>query len=168
MLLVSLISLIVVMMGIMIIFLWVDKEGIINGLRTKMLKGYSEMFIINKDNTIEVKTIRTSGKANQKNTFKVGSYEYKIDPKRMFYHNRNPAWIYKDGDVEPIDPANIQQLEGLDGELIAGLVEKARLTAQAPIGKVDTKEQLMFVLAMVSAGASVTAVLFLVKIMGIA
>ena len=151
----------------LILVIMADKTAVMNGLKVLVGKGKSRILFFGKDGTMLWKVIKTSGKKGSVEEFKDGNKTYKIDTNKLFLYNNRPAFAYKEGTVEPIDPREIQSIQGMDGVFITSLVEKARATAQAPLGDKNNRDDLMFYGILASAGASIVALLFLVKLVGV-
>jgi len=164
---VQLVSAVVLELIVIVLLFAVAKDDIINNMKVKLRKGFGKIIVVGNDNTLRIITKRISMKKDDITTLKIGAGEYLIDPTKIFLSDRTPTWFYKEGVSAPIDPRDIHNMKGIDAETEANLLAKARLSGQLP-NQDDKNMKLMLMATLVSAGASIVAVMLLMRMGGIA
>ena len=157
------IALNVVLGFLLIILIAIDKEDIKAKLKVKLSRGSSYAIFVGLDRNIRIKAIKTSGKKDKLDEFEDGGYKYKLIPEMIAFRNKVPTWLYIEGKVDPINPTALLSMEGLDGEWLAKVIDKAFIAGKLPESQTNKKYELIW---LVGAGASVVSLLILLNLAG--
>ena len=157
-LIMTLISINLVTGVLLMLALWIDRDGIFRMLKLKLKKGSGLILIFGKDGKLYFETAKFSGKKRETEQVEVNGLPYNLNKRKMKYYKTYPILVFDEGVSEPLEISSGELNYGkVTPELLSQMIVLARQSGKMPQSN-DKREQLLFYATIGSAIASATAV----------
>lgn len=135
----------VVLIGVIAIMFLIDKDGLINMLKLRIKKGSALILLIGKDKKLYMTTAQISGKKEDTEQLVINKLPYMLDKQKIMYYRTFPMLLYDEGVTEPIKIESGTTASGkMTPEMLNQLLATARRSGQSPT--TENREKLMFFL----------------------
>ena len=157
-----------VLFVVIIIFIVLDKDGILVALKLRLLRGQAAILILGKDKRIYLDAAKISGKKEGTEIANVNGLDYSLNPQKIRLYKNKPAYMYYEGITEPLDIDTKKELGygKMTPEVLSNMLITARQSGQLPAKKDDKLEMLKTLAVFVAAGASIAAVVMILGVSG--
>lgn len=163
---IGLITGMLVLITLIIVLIWLDRDGIALNMKLKFSKGHVMTIVIGKDKRIYLNAVKVGGKSTETNEIRINNNPYTFDPSRIYLYKDKPILIYYEGVTMPlmIDTQNKLGYGKLTPELLNQIIVTARQSGAIP--KKETGMEMFKTIATFGAFFGVIVVGYLVYQLG--